>query len=45
MQSSRHLVNASMNATASVLFVIGGLIYWKELNATVTVLVFWRRYG
>ena len=78
MQSSRHLLNASMNATASVMFVIGGLIYWKEmavllvtstiggylvghygqrldpakariviscLNATVTVLVFWRRYG
>ena len=31
MQSSRHLLNASMNATASVLFVAGGLIYWKEM--------------
>lgn len=31
MQASRHLLNASMNATASVLFVVGGLIYWRQM--------------
>ncbi|WP_298428543.1 sulfite exporter TauE/SafE family protein [Rhodoblastus sp.] len=31
MQASRHLLNASMNATASVIFVAGGLIYWREM--------------
>ena len=33
MQASRHLLNASMNATAAVLFIYGGLIYWKEMAA------------
>jgi uncharacterized membrane protein YfcA len=32
LQASRHLLNASMNATASILFIIGGLIYWKEMG-------------
>jgi uncharacterized membrane protein YfcA len=78
MQASRHLLNASMNATASILFIAGGLIYWRDmavllvsstiggyvtghygrrldpakariviscLNAVITALVFWRRYG
>jgi uncharacterized membrane protein YfcA len=78
MQASRHLLNASMNATASIFFIVGGLIYWREmaillvfstiggylaghygrrldpakarvviscLNAVITALVFWRRYG
>ena len=31
MQASRHLLNASMNATASMIFIFGGLIYWKEM--------------
>ncbi len=31
MQASRHLLNASMNATASTIFIIGGLVYWKEM--------------
>ena len=31
MQASRHLLNASMNATASAFFIFGGLIYWKEM--------------
>jgi uncharacterized membrane protein YfcA len=31
MQASRHLLNASMNATAALLFIYGGLIYWKEM--------------
>jgi uncharacterized membrane protein YfcA len=31
MQATRHLLNASMNATASIFFVLGGLIYWKEM--------------
>jgi uncharacterized membrane protein YfcA len=31
MQASRHLLNASMNATASALFIVGGLIYWREM--------------
>lgn len=33
MQASRHLLNASMNATASAFFIFGGLIYWKEMAA------------
>ncbi|WP_374545728.1 sulfite exporter TauE/SafE family protein [Rhodoblastus sp.] len=78
MQASRHLLNASMNATASILFIAGGLIFWPEmaillvsstvggyltghygrrldpakariviscLNAIITALVFWRRFG
>jgi uncharacterized membrane protein YfcA len=78
MQASRHLLNASMNATASIFFISGGLIYWREmaillvastiggylaghygrrldpakarimiscLNAVITALVFWRRWG
>jgi uncharacterized membrane protein YfcA len=77
MQASRHLLNASMNATASLFFIFGGLIYWREmavllvtstfggylaghygrrldpakariviscLNATITLIVFWRAY-
>jgi hypothetical protein len=31
LQASRHLLNAAMNATASILFVLGGLIYWPEM--------------
>jgi len=31
MQASRHLLNASMNATASLFFIVGGLIYWREM--------------
>ena len=31
MQASRHLLNASMNATASAFFIFGGLIYWKQM--------------
>ena len=31
MQASRHLLNASMNATASVLFVAGGLVSWRHM--------------
>jgi uncharacterized membrane protein YfcA len=31
MQASRHVLNASMNATASLLFIAGGLIYWREM--------------
>jgi hypothetical protein len=30
MQATRHLLNASMNATASLLFMFGGLVYWKQ---------------
>jgi uncharacterized membrane protein YfcA len=37
MQASRHLMNASMNATASIFFIVGGLIYWKDM---ATLLVF-----
>ncbi|WP_294535303.1 sulfite exporter TauE/SafE family protein [uncultured Rhodoblastus sp.] len=33
MQASRHLLNASMNATAAILFIYGGLIFWKEMAA------------
>ena len=31
MQATRHLLNASMNTIASGLFILGGLIYWKEM--------------
>ena len=31
MQASRHLLNASMNATASILFVVGGLVWWPQM--------------
>ena len=31
MQATRNLLNASMNATASLLFILGGLIYWKQM--------------
>ncbi len=31
MQASRHLLNASMNATASILFIVGGLIHWRQM--------------
>ncbi len=31
MQAARNLLNASMNATASLLFIVGGLIYWKPM--------------
>ncbi len=31
MQASRHLLNASMNATASLFFIIGGLIQWRQM--------------
>lgn len=31
MQASRHLLNASMNATASVLFIAGGLVWWRQM--------------
>jgi uncharacterized membrane protein YfcA len=30
MQPARNLLNAAMNATATLLFVLGGLIYWRE---------------
>lgn len=33
MQASRHLLNASMNATASLLFVFGGLVHWRHMGA------------
>lgn len=31
MQPARHLLNAAMNATASVLFVVAGLVYWRPM--------------
>ncbi len=31
MQATRHLMNAAMNATASVLFVLGGLVHWRPM--------------
>jgi hypothetical protein len=31
MQATRHLMNAAMNATASVLFVVGGLVHWRPM--------------
>ena len=33
MQPARNLLNAAMNATASILFIVGGLIYWKQMAA------------
>ncbi len=30
MQPSRNLLNAAMNATASIIFIAGGLVYWRE---------------
>jgi uncharacterized protein len=33
MQPSRNLLNAAMNATASVLFIASGLIYWPQMLA------------
>ena len=33
MQPARNLLNAAMNATASILFIVGGLIYWKPMLA------------
>jgi hypothetical protein len=32
MQASRHLLNASMNATASLFFIFGGMVYPKEMG-------------
>ncbi len=31
MQATRHILNASMNATASILFVATGLVHWHEM--------------
>jgi uncharacterized protein len=31
MQATRNVLNASMNATASLLFILGGLIDWKPM--------------
>ena len=31
MQATRNLLNAAMNATASLLFILGGLIYWEQM--------------
>jgi uncharacterized protein len=36
MQASRNLLNAAMNVTASALFILGGLVYWKQM-ATMLV--------
>jgi len=33
MQASRNLLNAVMNATASLFFIFGGLIYWRQMGA------------
>ncbi|MBB4197768.1 hypothetical protein GGD83_001560 [Rhodoblastus sphagnicola] len=33
MQASRNLLNAAMNATASLFFIFGGLIYWRQMAA------------
>ncbi len=33
MQPARNVLNAVMNATASILFIAGGLIYWKPMAA------------
>ena len=32
MQATRNLLNAAMNATASLLFILGGLIYWQQMT-------------
>jgi hypothetical protein len=31
MQATRHLMNAAMNATASILFILGGLVHWRPM--------------
>jgi uncharacterized membrane protein YfcA len=31
MQASRNLLNSAMNATAAVLFIFGGLIFWRQM--------------
>jgi hypothetical protein len=31
MQATRNLLNASMNATASLLFILGGLVSWNQM--------------
>ena len=31
MQATRNLLNASMNATASLLFLLAGLVYWEQM--------------
>ena len=36
MQPARNLLNAAMNATASLLFIAGGLIYWPQMLALLT---------
>lgn len=33
MQASRQLLNAAMNATASLLFILGGLVFWPHMGA------------
>ena len=33
MQASRNLLNAAMNATASIFFILGGLIFWPQMGA------------
>ena len=35
MQASRNLLNAAMNATASLLFIVGGLVYWRQAATMV----------
>ena len=30
MQPARNLLNAAMNATATLLFVAGGLVFWRQ---------------
>ena len=32
MQATRNLLNASMNATASLLFLLGGLVSWEQMS-------------
>jgi uncharacterized membrane protein YfcA len=55
MQPARNLLNAAMNATATLLFVAGGLVRRIDparariviscLNAAMTALVFWRAFS
>jgi hypothetical protein len=33
MQASRNVLNAAMNATASLIFIFGGLVYWPQMFA------------
>ena len=33
MQPTRNLLNAAMNATASLFFIVGGLVYWPQMLA------------